>query len=74
VALPLLVVLVCPLSMGVMMWRMRGSGQSCGATTAGSAASAVSSDVDEQLRQAREELAIARARHRLADEGRQPPV
>lgn len=74
VGLPLLIALVCPLSMGVMMWRMRGSGESRAATTTGSAASTASSDIDQQLRQAQEDLAIERARHRLADEGKQSPA
>lgn len=72
-ALPLLIVLICPLSMGVMMWRMNRGG-SCGAPGAGSPSSTASVDVDEELRQAREDVAIARARQQLDDRGNQAPA
>lgn len=72
-ALPLLVALVCPLSMGVMAWRMRGPGSSAGpgSVVAGVIAEGAE-DVDAQLRALREEVAIARARRQLADGGQQP--
>jgi hypothetical protein len=73
-ALPLLITLVCPLSMGVMMWQMRRSGGSCSAAGAGGPSPAASPKVEEDLRQAREELAIERARQRLAGGGSQSPV
>jgi hypothetical protein len=73
-SLPLLITLVCPLSMGVMMWQMRRGATSCGAANAGGPSSAAPAKVEEDLRQAREELAIERARHRLAEGGSQSPV
>lgn len=69
-SLPVLIVLVCPLSMGAMMWRMRRGG---GCSAEGAAASGVAApdNVDDELRALREEVAIARARRRLAaDEDR----
>ena len=71
-ALPLLVALVCPLSMGVMMWRMRRGG-SCGAPGVAHPSAAGPGDVNQQLQQAREELVIARARQQL-DWDRRPPA
>jgi hypothetical protein len=68
VALPLLVALVCPLSMGVMMWQMRCGTGSCGAADGAGSAAAAPPDVDAQLRDAREEVAVARARRDLAGE------
>lgn len=73
-ALPLLIALVCPLSMGVMMWRMNRGGGSCAAPGKNSPAAVPSIDVDEELRQAREELAIVRARQQLGDRGNQAPA
>lgn len=70
-ALPLLVALVCPLSMGVMMWRMSRGGR-CGVPGAASPSAGGLADVDEELRQAREELAIARAQQLQWD--KQAPV
>lgn len=62
-ALPLLIVLVCPLSMGVMMWQMRrGAGRT--APAAGEAATAAP---DAEVAALREELAMARARTQLAE-------
>ncbi len=71
-ALPLLLALVCPLSMGVMMWRM-SRGVSCAAPGAGSFSAAGPVDLDEELRQAREELAIARAERQLGGRDEQTP-
>lgn len=63
--LPVLAVLVCPLSMGAMAWQMRRGGASCatGANTDSSAAGTV----DAELRELREEIAIEKARRQLAD-------
>lgn len=73
-ALPLLITLVCPLSMGAMAWQMRRRG-SCAAP--GNAASNVelttTVDVDAELRTLREELAIARARRQLATRDEHSP-
>lgn len=74
-ALPLLIVLVCPLSMGVMMWRMNRVGGGCsGSPGPGSPSVAPSVAVDEELRLAREEIAIARARQQLGDRESQAPA
>jgi hypothetical protein len=61
-ALPALILLICPLSMAVMAWRMRRGG-SC-STPSGAAPTAGA--VDAELRELSEELAILRARRRLA--------
>lgn len=72
-ALPLLVLLICPLSMGAMMWGMtRRGGGSCGTTSPAAQTSATPADLEEQLRHAGEDRTIARARERLADGGHQP--
>lgn len=66
-ALPLLITLVCPLSMGAMAWGMRR--RDTGGTdkaTSGPSGAVVTEDVDAELRELREELAIARARRQLA--------
>lgn len=69
-ALPLLVTLVCPLSMGVMMWQMRRSGGGTGPSTGGPA---TASDTDDtEVAALREELAIERARTQLAQQDGQP--
>lgn len=70
-ALPLLVALVCPLSMGVMAWQMR-PGQAGPSTAAPAATSASDFDANAELRALREEVAMARARHELAERGRRP--
>ena len=70
-ALPFLIALVCPLSMGVMMWRMNRGGSSCGSVGAGSSSAAGAVDVDEELRLVREEVATARARRQFGDRGSQ---
>lgn len=69
--LPLLVALVCPLSMGVMMWRMSRGG-SCGTPGATSPSAAEPVDVDQELRRAREEFAIARAEQQFDREKQMP--
>jgi hypothetical protein len=65
-ALPLLIALVCPLSMGVMAWRMRRGVGGEAATTGGSLPIAGSGDADAQLRALREEIAAMRAHRQLA--------
>lgn len=55
-ALPTLVVLACPLSMGVMMWRMR-SGGSCSAAPPGNSGG-IGTDVE--IRALRAEIASLR--------------
>lgn len=67
-ALPLLVTLVCPLSMGIMAWQMRRSGSAAGVTAAASPASA---PVMAQT-SADEEQAIERARQQLTERNDQP--
>lgn len=69
-ALPLLVTLVCPLSMGVMMWQMRRSGGGTAPTTGGS--TTASDTGDTEVAALREELAIERARTQLAQQDGQP--
>lgn len=63
-ALPTLLLLVCPLSMAVMMWQMRKGG-SCATMTTPPAAPTAGS-VDAQIRELSEEVAVLRARRRLA--------
>jgi hypothetical protein len=63
---PLLIGLICPLSMGVMMWQMRKGGSRRSAVPAEQ-----DTDVEAQLSAMREELAIARARRQLR--GAEPP-
>ncbi len=53
-AVPVLVALVCPLSMGAMAWRMRTSANGC-------AAPKPPDNLDLQLRAARDELAALTA-------------
>jgi hypothetical protein len=69
-ALPLLVTLVCPLSMGVMMWQMRRSGGGTAPTISGPATASDSDDTE--VAALREELAIERARTQLAQQDGQP--
>ncbi len=67
VALPLLITLICPLSMGIMAWRMyRGGSCAASKSMATSRQAATPVEVDAELRALREELAIARARRHLA--------
>lgn len=54
--LPTLVLLACPLSMGVMMWRMR-SGSNCSTTAQGSGGATAA---DDQIRALRAEIASLR--------------
>ncbi|SDY65843.1 hypothetical protein SAMN05661080_04188 [Modestobacter sp. DSM 44400] len=70
-ALPLLIALVCPLSMGAMAWRMR-RGQACASTNAAAARSGSEFDTDAELRALREEVAMARARLELAEREDRP--
>lgn len=71
-ALPLLVTLVCPLSMGLMMWQMRRSHGETSPPAAGPPRPA--SDAHEgEVAALREELAVERARTQLSNEdGRRP--
>jgi hypothetical protein len=69
-ALPALILLVCPLSMGIMAWRMR-SGGACSATSS-TAASATS--IDTELRELTEEVAILRAQRRLSSQADRDPI
>ena len=64
-ALPVLVSLVCPLSMGVMMWRMRRTRAAC-ATDRDAIVDHPHPASDPRLSALREEIAIARARRQLA--------
>jgi hypothetical protein len=73
-ALPLLVGLICPISMGVMMWQMRRQGNSTCATTSGRSTVGVGSDIDAELSALREELAIVRARRQLRTNEDPPPA
>ena len=70
-ALPLLVALICPLSMGIMMWQMRRPGADAVPDAVGSAGAAVG---DERVEAAalREELAVERARRQLAERNDPP--
>ncbi len=70
-AVPLLIVLICPLSMGAMAWRMTRGGN-CATTGQASAPAAGSEDVDAELRELREEIAIERARRQLATRDDRP--
>jgi hypothetical protein len=73
-ALPLLIGLICPLSMGVMMWQMRRRGNSNCATTSTPCSVNAGSDTDAELSALREELAIARARRHLRTNEDPPPA
>lgn len=70
-ALPLLVTLICPLSMGVMVWQMRKSG-SGGPPDSGSSAAGPSGGEQTEVAALREQLAIERARRQLAERIDQP--
>ena len=70
-ALPLLITLICPLSMGVMAWQMRRGG-TCAAPGAGGTAAATTEKQDADVAALREELAIERARQQLARPDSQP--
>lgn len=71
-ALPLLVTLVCPLSMGVMAWQMRRGGGHAAPGRAGGGSPAASAAVTAETRPTREELAMERARERLSERKDQP--
>ncbi len=72
-ALPLLVALVCPLSMGAMAWQMRGSRTGSSSEKATSKlASSMPDSIDAELRSLHEEIAIARAHQQLADHDNPP--
>lgn len=71
-ALPLLVTLVCPLSMGIMAWQMRRGGSCAVPGADGSAPPAASGAVFGGGDGAGEELAIQRARQRLDERKDQP--
>ncbi|WP_091546802.1 DUF2933 domain-containing protein [Modestobacter sp. DSM 44400] len=75
-ALPLLIALVCPLSMGAMAWQMRrGSGSAMNPATNPAMTlppTAGTEDVDRELRALREEITIARARRQLASRDDHP--
>lgn len=70
-ALPLLFALICPLSMGVMMWQMRRPGADAVPETRSSAVT-TSGDEGAELAALREELAMERARRQLAQGNDQP--
>jgi hypothetical protein len=61
-ALPVLILLICPLSMGLMAWQMR-RGAACSST---SSTAASATRVDTELRELTEEVAILRAQRRLS--------
>lgn len=71
-AVPLLITLICPLSMGVMAWRMRRGG-GCATPEAGHTAEVATEKQDVEVVALREELAIERARQQLARPNGQPP-
>jgi hypothetical protein len=73
-ALPLLIGLICPLSMGVMMWQMRRQGNSNCATTSTHSSVNAGNDTDAELSALREELLIARARRQLRTNDDSPPA
>lgn len=66
-AWPLLIGLICPLSMGAMVWRMRRA-DSCEIPSAQES----SAGIDEELRALREELAMVRAQRHLASRDNNP--
>ncbi|CCH87037.1 exported protein of unknown function [Modestobacter italicus] len=70
-ALPLLLTLICPLSMGLMMWQMRRPGAGA-VPEAGSSAVTTSGDEGAEVAALREELAMERARRQLAERNDQP--
>jgi hypothetical protein len=72
-ALPLLIALVCPLSMGVMAWRMRRGVGGEAATTGGSLPIA-GGDADAQLRALREEIAAMRSHRQPAGRDNHRPA
>jgi hypothetical protein len=70
-ALPLLLALICPLSMGLMMWQMRRPGPDA-VPAAGSSTVTISGDEGAEVAALREELAMERARRQLAERNDQP--
>ncbi len=66
VALPWLVSLVCPLSMGIMAWQMRRGGSFAAPDSGGGASQAASGAMTGERKPAGEGLAIERARDQLA--------
>ena len=70
-ALPLLVALICPLSMGIMMWQMRRPVADADPDAGGSSAD-TSGDGPAGMAALREELAMERARRQLAERNTEP--
>ncbi len=71
-AVPLLVGLVCPLSMAAMAWQMRRHGSGPTQSLTAGSAPAPTRDFDAEIRALREEITVERARRRLAASGDRP--